>query len=1272
MRILIAILLLTATIPAAIAVSNAQLSIAGQDDFYVQEYGQPVQVTLTYEPSANTHAVAIRHPNTQQEMIADEQRTSTCGTTCSFSFITTTQPTITVHTQEDTADASQQTHTLSIRQDNQPPRIQDITINECQDSTCPVARTASISYTLIDATSGVDTDQTTVTLGDQEVQATCEVTNQVRCEATLQAISSSGTLTISAQDKAGNHASTTRTVRFDDQAPQIQEDTLTIDGLFGDEPSNLPGGTTITLQAEVIEEEQASIRVETSWDNFTGTCRRQESLNNNFLCTVDVQLPNQRINELAAFTVSDRAQNSDTEHIRLDVRESDATAQPEFWQANTHSNIRIDPGIWRAHSLEFPVELTLTQHRQTSGISPVRITVGDCLMRGASNERRNAVVTVVNQPPPQTQGVFRIRIDNQQDIPEEGTIECVAQIYTRQGNIVYSQPEEETITIQPRFLSISTPEEQYEKALIESQQKQERLQTTAQALKTGLEFMQLVCQPPSMLKGAGGAMYSAALATALLSGGTPNEGLTQAGNSLDRSSNSLMGSFGDKCAMLSCNSNSGLYGRFLDGAYFGPLDQAGTVLETIGGVDRDQVVDPYKSVFVAASIGCIPAVSYHLNNYLAIQCTELSCLESAAQGTARVSDCRGQTKQATCEYVAGSAYFALPYTGLYDQALGNIQAMLSNPLALVGAISEGVCGLTLPGISSNYQEAIQAGEEVDEAWKESFGNMGIGVKAFCGVTQATQAFTQLNDLWIQVEQSIGNLNQLRSHTQNYCATIGSGQQRPPGFLPYRAESSCHAGFTTQEIGGEQYVGIVTQPATDDRPAQVDIRRCVSFREGIDQAPGEDLAYAQATSCVPSNDPVRGSAYEQMVDKTRECSERSTRGLQEIPVYNEYDEISQEVESTQRRLEDARGNITSTQKEIRKTQRKAQEGLQTGIESSQQQITIVEQELSDTQYMRQQLQSCGDIQGGLDLNCISQVSEQQITNEHDYSLEIQSLQNKEQELQRQKQQYEDRAEVLSNIDSGMNWEDLSEAEQKALEDGDVKELYDAVNEYKDELTRHEQRVSDITPELAEKEETQKQLKAALEYSLLAEEYTDTRRAMRRVIQSAATWGRVGQSIDHLTGSGIGDTGLGRTMQQGAEAIGELREAPLNALSNACADPQQTPSRASVINRQGQPQAMLSARAAQADSGEYLYTIEVFVRSMDRQEKATIQVGTAPEEAAKFELTNGITRTGTAPIAYTHQTLHSEVCIVFENEVRTYFGESYGAVPNSDRICAEVRT
>lgn len=94
---------------------------------------------------------------------------------------------------------------------------------------------------------------------------------------------------------------------------------------------------------------------------------------------------------------------------------------------------------------------------------------------------------------------------------------------------------------------------------------------------------------------------------------------------------------------------------------------------------------------------CLPGIIKNLQEYRQIQCRYAVCLRDEVPSGVPIEACESEKGYATCKYVMGEIFMLIPFTALFDMYMNKIKQILSDPVAMIGALWGGLCAASCPG-----------------------------------------------------------------------------------------------------------------------------------------------------------------------------------------------------------------------------------------------------------------------------------------------------------------------------------------------------------------------------------------------------------------------------------------------------------------------------------------------------------------------------------------------------------------------------------------------
>ncbi len=125
----------------------------------------------------------------------------------------------------------------------------------------------------------------------------------------------------------------------------------------------------------------------------------------------------------------------------------------------------------------------------------------------------------------------------------------------------------------------------------------------------------------------------------------------------------------------------------------GDLPKGGYDVSSLG-----QPIDTKESLVWSLACLCVPGIIHNLNKYRQIQCEYGLCLaREVREKGVPISFCKDQKEYMTCNFVMNQVFNAIPFTALYNQFVGILKNMFSNPFDAFAAISGVLCRLACRG-----------------------------------------------------------------------------------------------------------------------------------------------------------------------------------------------------------------------------------------------------------------------------------------------------------------------------------------------------------------------------------------------------------------------------------------------------------------------------------------------------------------------------------------------------------------------------------------------
>lgn len=172
------------------------------------------------------------------------------------------------------------------------------------------------------------------------------------------------------------------------------------------------------------------------------------------------------------------------------------------------------------------------------------------------------------------------------------------------------------------------------------------------------------------------------------------------------------------------------------------------------------VLNPYKSEYIAWASLCAPAIMHHQEEKMAIQCTYAECLSrGVGQLGMTVNDCKMQRDFSECVREWGSILDAFLPTAMIREYTGIITNILSDPVVLFGSGGLAVVCNAIPagagyGVCTSVRSSIALFEQITmeiQAWdgrlrsaQQLFNPQSICTGIFGNINQRNTYYEQLS------------------------------------------------------------------------------------------------------------------------------------------------------------------------------------------------------------------------------------------------------------------------------------------------------------------------------------------------------------------------------------------------------------------------------------------------------------------------------------------------------------------------------------------------
>ncbi len=126
-------------------------------------------------------------------------------------------------------------------------------------------------------------------------------------------------------------------------------------------------------------------------------------------------------------------------------------------------------------------------------------------------------------------------------------------------------------------------------------------------------------------------------------------------------------------------------------------------VKDFSGKNPEEYMNAHDNIIVAMLQLCIPGIIFNLEKYRQIQCVYAYCLQEASvKHGVPISACEAQKSYASCKYILGAIFRAIPIVAFFDYYINYFREILSDPMRLVGFTLSYTC---YPEISAGNPES---------------------------------------------------------------------------------------------------------------------------------------------------------------------------------------------------------------------------------------------------------------------------------------------------------------------------------------------------------------------------------------------------------------------------------------------------------------------------------------------------------------------------------------------------------------------------------------
>ena len=453
----------------------------------------------------------------------------------------------------------------------------------------------------------------------------------------------------------------------------------------------LPRGNAVTLTISGTEDSSQVLAVLNlsafDQDDARKVCTTTDGA---FTCalTFSPTLASPQANVVLPLTLTDFAGNTFKQDLVVDVVEQDDNSSDD-WSSR-------DPSLQYAnkHYLEFAskdVFLTLSLSKNAHVASAILLDAFDasCTPKKSGNrllapDANLLTMEVLSHAGTSVflKGTLQSPGSQQEVFADFDQVQytCSVHLQTLRGEYL-SMAEEQNFTVTFKLYSSSTIGEQVSADIERELNSSVKLAGQIAQARKVLTGMQLVCSAPGVLKSVGGVMSGTSAAMDIYPPlKTASETLDKAGTKLQEKTESMAQNvLGVPCSMISCDSS--LVSKTFDKT--GISDSGtGQVLSKAGFNISQSMFNPYQSWLASIMTMCVPAMIYHVDNYLAIDCDYVACLSNDVGNLqASLDTCQQRRDYGTCVFMKGGLINAIPFYSAFKDLSASVLDVFRDPIS---------------------------------------------------------------------------------------------------------------------------------------------------------------------------------------------------------------------------------------------------------------------------------------------------------------------------------------------------------------------------------------------------------------------------------------------------------------------------------------------------------------------------------------------------------------------------------------------------------------
>jgi hypothetical protein len=368
------------------------------------------------------------------------------------------------------------------------------------------------------------------------------------------------------------------------------------------------------------------------------------------------------------------------------------------------------------------------------------------------------------------------------------TFNCPVSISSKKGNYYYSTPEKDNFTINIVLKDELNIQQRHENEINRTTKNIEDNLKTLNSLNKMVSYANGICavcggmsEVTAILSSVEAIMgvYPPTKSAAIGLGATTDGLQTGIYSGICENSDRI-------CQFVTCKSDVQTAATSWMGESLGGENG---VYKTLGYENAASSLDPYKSYFVAVATLCVPAIAYHYNTYVGIQCNYLDCISNDYVKYGQdISTCQQDKAFSECMYWSGGALDAIPFVSMFRDITTRIGGMMKDPVQLFGfalpfacrpfkteSIVHGAC-VTVQEVFSVARSVTTLNDMATQVTK-MFQNNGITANCGTVIANSKLAYTKKT----QVGYSNDDYNPTK-HTDNKEITCTGGDCKYKGAL----------------------------------------------------------------------------------------------------------------------------------------------------------------------------------------------------------------------------------------------------------------------------------------------------------------------------------------------------------------------------------------------------------------------------------------------------------------------------------------------------------